>query len=86
MRNKNFVICNRMYVVDVDVCDYATSILVTQAQRSQDEEYQTRIIQSVVLRAIGLEAFILIPASDVGTVVPEIVKILIGGGNGESHA
>ena len=85
MRNKNYVIRGRMYAVDTDVCDFATSILVGQAQRSEDEEFQKRIIQSVVVRAIGLETLILIPASDVGEVIQTIVKILIEGDDAPSN-
>lgn len=84
MNNKNFIICGRMYLIDVDVCDFATSIMVVQAQRSQDEEYQKRVMQSVVLRAIGLETLISISAGDVAETFEKVIRILLGGNHASS--
>lgn len=77
MSNRNFVICGRMYVVDVNVCDFATSLLLTQSQKLENQEIKVRIVQSVILRAIGLEAMLSIPASDFAEATLEIFKILL---------
>lgn len=84
MNNKNFIICRRPYTIDVGVCDLATSLLVARADRSENDEFRVRVIQAIVLRAVGLEALISIPAGDIGEVTAEIMKILLkGNGDGD---
>jgi len=85
LKNKNYVICGRMYVIDTDACNFGTSVLVVEAQKSQDQEAQMRILQSVVLRAIGLEAMLMVPAGDFSVVLAEIIKILLEGNHAASN-